>query len=322
MLLSQLEYFRVVAKHEHISHAAEELRIAQPALSTTIGKLEKELGVPLFNRIGRNIELNDAGRRLLAHTNYLFEQIANMDAALEHTREILENELNISVSNSMFLGNWLHSFVLSNPKIRLRQKMLSESQMLEALKDESIDIAIGEFNSDEPGIVRKVLVEDEYVFSVAEPHPLAGKNCVVFDDIRNVDIISLPSNATYKIADRVFAQHGCVPKIIFEGSHRMMSKLELEGKGIVFATKQMIYMMLKVALHQNQLEENEIIKVHTIADMDCRSQLCLCWKEGRELPAMAKKFIEMMDGTYPRYNQDTAFMEQYGVLWNWKGDTE
>ena len=39
MLLSQLEYFRVVAKHEHISHAAEELRIAQPALSTTIGKL-------------------------------------------------------------------------------------------------------------------------------------------------------------------------------------------------------------------------------------------------------------------------------------------
>ena len=40
MLLSQLEYFRVVAKHEHISHAAEELRIAQPALSTTISKLE------------------------------------------------------------------------------------------------------------------------------------------------------------------------------------------------------------------------------------------------------------------------------------------
>ena len=137
MLLSQLEYFRVVAKHEHISHAAEELRIAQPALSTTIGKLEKELGVPLFNRTGRNIELNDAGRRLLAHADYLFEQIASMESALEQTKEILENELNISVSNSMFLGSWLHSFVLANPKIRLRQKMLSEQQMLEALKEES-----------------------------------------------------------------------------------------------------------------------------------------------------------------------------------------
>ena len=190
MLLSQLEYFRVVAKHEHISHAAEELRIAQPALSTTIGKLEKELGVPLFNRIGRNIELNDAGRRLLAHTNYLFEQIANMDAALEHTREILENELNISVSNSMFLGNWLHSFVLSNPKIRLRQKMLSESQMLEALKDESIDIAIGEFNSDEPGIVRKVLVEDEPGKTVLY---LTISAMLILSVFRQMQLIKLPT---------------------------------------------------------------------------------------------------------------------------------
>ena len=322
MLLSQLEYFRVVAKHEHISHAAEELRIAQPALSTTIGKLEKELGVPLFNRTGRNIELNDAGRRLLTHADYLFEQIASMESALEQTKEILENELNISVSNSMFLGNWLHSFVLANPRIRLRQKMLSEQQMLDALKEESIDIAIGEFNSDEPGIVRKVLAEDEYVFSVAEAHPLANRKKVVFEDIREENIISLPSNTTYKIADRVFARQGCEPKIVFEGSHRMMSKLVLEGKGVVFATRQMIYMMFKAALFQEQLEESEPIMVHTLADMDCCSQLCLCWKEGRELPVMAQKFIEMMDATYPRYNQDEAFMNRYGAMWNWKGDAE
>lgn len=51
MLLSQLNYFRTVAHHQHISHAAEELRVAQPALSSTISKLEKELGVPLFDRI-------------------------------------------------------------------------------------------------------------------------------------------------------------------------------------------------------------------------------------------------------------------------------
>ena len=322
MLLSQLEYFQVVAKHEHISHAAEELRIAQPALSTTIGKLEKELGVALFNRTGRNIELNDAGRRLLAHADYMFAQIADMKSALEQTKEILENELNISVSNSMFLGNWLHSFVLANPKIRLRQKMLSEQQMLEALKDESIDIAIGEFNSDEPGIVRKVLVEDEYVFSVAEAHPLAEKKRIVFDDIRDADIISLPSNTTCKIADRVFAKQGCVPKIIFEGSHRMMTRLGSEGKGIIFATRQMIYMMIQTAAAQSQLEEHEPIVVHSIADMDCCSQLCLCWKEGRELPVMAQKFIEMMDATYPRYNQDEAFMNRYGAMWNWKGDAE
>ncbi len=315
MLLSQLEYFRVVARHEHISHAAEELRIAQPALSTTIGKLEKELGVPLFNRIGRNIELNDAGRRLLMHTDYLFEQLDELNKALEQTREILENEVTISVSNSMFLGGWLHSFVLDNPKIRLHQRMLSEDQMLEALENEEIDVAIGEFNKDIPGIVRKVLVEDEYVFSAVAPNPLALKDQVVFDDIRDANIIGLPSNATYKIADRVFAQHNCEPKIIFEGSHRLMQKLEMDGKGIVFATKQMIYVMANNNLSREFAMQ---YRIHTISDMDCRCQLCMCWKADRELPVMAQKFIQAMDATYPRYYDDEAFLNEYDLNWKRK----
>lgn len=318
MLLSQLEYFRVVAKHEHISHAADELRIAQPALSTTIGKLEKELGVSLFDRTGRNIELNDAGRRLLVHTDYLFEQIGALENALEQTREILENEVTISVSNSMFLGGWLHNFVLENPKIRLHQRMLSEEQMLEALRNEEIDVAIGEFNSDIPGIARKVLVEDEYVFSVVAPNPLALKETIVFEDIRDTNVIGLPSNATYKIADRVFARHGCEPKIIFEGSHRLMQKLEMDGKGIVFATKQMIYIMAQNNTHQLSREYAMQYKIHTISDMDCRCQLCLCWKEGRELPVMARKFIETMDATYPRYCDDDAFLSEYNLDWKSK----
>lgn len=318
MLLSQLEYFRVVAKHEHISHAAEELRIAQPALSTTISKLEKELGVPLFDRIGRNIELNDAGRRLLAHADYLFEQIEEMEKSLEQTREILENEVAISVSNSMFLGGWLHNFVLDNPKICLHQRMLSEDQMLEALLNEEIDVAVGEFNSDIPGIVRKVLVEDEYVFSVVAPNPLALKDTIVFDDIRDASIIGLPSNATYKIADRVFARHGLEPKVIFEGSHRLMQKLEMDGKGIVFATKQMIYIMA-----QNNVSRDDAMqfKIHTISDMDCSCQLCVCWKADRELPVMAKKFIDAMDASYPRYSDDEAFMQEYSLDWTRKEET-
>ena len=119
MLLSQLNYFRTVAHHQHISHAAEELRVAQPALSSTISTLEKELGVPLFDRIGRNIILNDAGQRLLHHADYIFTQLDALNAALLQTDEFHENEFTLSVSNSMFLNGWLQQFVLDNPKIRL-----------------------------------------------------------------------------------------------------------------------------------------------------------------------------------------------------------
>ena len=313
MLLSQLEYFRVVAKYEHISRAAEELHVAQPALSTMIGRLEKELGVPLFIRSGRNIELSDAGRRLLSHTDYLFSQISEMQHTLDEIKEILENEVTISVSNSMFLGGWLHSFVLGNPKIRLRQKMLSEQQMLDALRDETIDVAIGEFNQDEPGIVRKVLVEDEYVFSVAHSHPLAKKDRIVFEDIRNTDVIGLPSNATYKIADRLFASQGCEPKVIFEGNHRMMANLQKRGKGIVFATRQMLYAMYLAEQSRGTLPDDDGLKVHTVSDVDCRCTLCVCWKEDRELPVMAQKFIKTMDESYPRYFENTEFLKMIGL---------
>ena len=66
MDLHTLRQFVVVARLEHLSRAAEELRVAQPSLSRTIARLEGELGTPLFDRAGR-LRLNDAGRVFLRH---------------------------------------------------------------------------------------------------------------------------------------------------------------------------------------------------------------------------------------------------------------
>ena len=171
MLLSQLNYFRVAARQEHISRAAEELHIAQPALSVTIRKIEEELGVPLFERNGRHIELNENGKALFMYVDYIFEQLTEMEIALTKTREILENEFTLAVSNSTFLNGWLQQFILQNPEIHLRQKMLSEEQMIIALMDGSIDVALSEFGDIPPEIIRKDIVEDEYVITIPIEHP-------------------------------------------------------------------------------------------------------------------------------------------------------
>lgn len=62
MDLLQLKYFQTVAMHEHMTHAADELHVAQPSLSKAIGRLEEDLGIPLFDRIGRQIKLNQFGK--------------------------------------------------------------------------------------------------------------------------------------------------------------------------------------------------------------------------------------------------------------------
>jgi DNA-binding transcriptional LysR family regulator len=81
MNLFHIRYFTVIAKEENLTRAAKILNVAQPALSTSLGKLEKEFGVTLFERKGRNIRLNAQGRILL---HYAEQIITEMEKAQEH----------------------------------------------------------------------------------------------------------------------------------------------------------------------------------------------------------------------------------------------
>src|SRR5947208_2509200 len=72
----QLEYFREVAQHEHITQAASQLSVSQPAVSRSIARLEHELGVPLFERQGRSVKLNRYGRAFLAHVERALAEVS------------------------------------------------------------------------------------------------------------------------------------------------------------------------------------------------------------------------------------------------------
>jgi DNA-binding transcriptional LysR family regulator len=73
--LLQLRYFQAVARHQHVSRAAAELRVAQPALSRAIARLEAELGVPLFDRRGRRVRLNRFGVMFLARAGRALDEL-------------------------------------------------------------------------------------------------------------------------------------------------------------------------------------------------------------------------------------------------------
>ena len=75
MNLNQLYYFQKIAKLQHYHQAAKELNISQPSLSRSISNLEDELGVSLFQKNGRNIELTKYGRIFLEHVNRILEEI-------------------------------------------------------------------------------------------------------------------------------------------------------------------------------------------------------------------------------------------------------
>ena len=85
--LQQLKYFRELANNGHLTRTAEQLYITQTTLSNTIKNLESQLGVKLFDRTGRTIQLNEAGKIYLAYVNEALQALDNAAVALEDHKQ-------------------------------------------------------------------------------------------------------------------------------------------------------------------------------------------------------------------------------------------
>ena len=97
MELTQLRYFLKVAELQHITHASEELHIAQPALTQTIHRLEKELEVPLFGIKGRNIVLTEYGRYFYEKLKPLLTGILDLPEQLQTMAKIENSTIHLNV---------------------------------------------------------------------------------------------------------------------------------------------------------------------------------------------------------------------------------
>ena len=88
----QIKYFMAVAQSQHIAQTAKQLNVSQPAISLSISRLEQELGVKLFNRIGRNIVLNEYGAAFYEHANKILREEMKEGADPERLAEELVRE--------------------------------------------------------------------------------------------------------------------------------------------------------------------------------------------------------------------------------------
>ncbi|MFN6565762.1 LysR family transcriptional regulator [Nostoc minutum NIES-26] len=108
MTLEQLKIFIAVAEHLHFTRAAEELYITQPAVSAAIHNLEQEYGVKLFHRIGRHVEIAEAGKLLQVEAQKILDQVSLTERGLRELNNLQRGELKLG--SSLTIGNyWLPS---------------------------------------------------------------------------------------------------------------------------------------------------------------------------------------------------------------------
>ena len=130
MELQQLENFRIIAKNQNISASAKQLFIAQPSLSQTLKRLENEVGMPLFDRVGKQIVLNKAGEIFLKHVNAVFQSLDNAKRELQTYKEdTLKNVCICVQSTSLLIPEIISEIQTAYPKMHLHPPSIKPSAL-------------------------------------------------------------------------------------------------------------------------------------------------------------------------------------------------
>ncbi len=188
MNLSQLYYFRKLAELQHYTRAAKELYISQPALSDAIKSLERELGVPLFKREGRNVRLTRYGREF---AEYVDKALRELDRGIEIMHEYtgkLSGTLRVGAIYTVS-GDYLPSLIEAfherySAEVSFEVMLGFSASLLEGLKNDSYDVAFAAKGKEEdPCLCFEPVSVQRVVLAVNECHPLATKQVVRMEDL-------------------------------------------------------------------------------------------------------------------------------------------
>jgi DNA-binding transcriptional LysR family regulator len=175
--LRHLRYFLAVAEHLHFGRAAEALHTAQPSLSQQILQLERELGVQLFERTKRHVELTEEGRLFLPEARAVVERVASLSETMRGASQSPRGPLQIGAITAATMGvlpRVLPSFRERYPLVRFSVETLPIDEQLRALIERRIDVAIVRLPVKDERLASVVIAEEEVCLALAQGHRLAS----------------------------------------------------------------------------------------------------------------------------------------------------
>ncbi|TYS29413.1 LysR substrate-binding domain-containing protein [Bacillus pumilus] len=193
MDLRQIRYFIMVAEELNFSRAAERLKMAQPPLSQEIRKLEEELGVTLFHRTRRQVELSDSGRVFLEEARRTLLQVDRTIKATQLADDGKIGHLTIGfVDSTDIVIDIIKRFRESFPNIHLVLCEMATEQQLKALYKKEIQIGFIRSNQNNKILTSEICCEESLSLVLPENHPLASFPKVPIHLLANEPFIMFP----------------------------------------------------------------------------------------------------------------------------------
>ncbi|MDQ6596590.1 LysR family transcriptional regulator [Bacillus salipaludis] len=217
MDLLQLRYFQTLARMEHMTKAAEQLHIAQPSLSKTISRLEKSLGVPLFDRQGKQIRLNPFGKAFLCRVNRVFTELEEANRELLDMAGLENGVVHLGTTTTRLLPDLISAFLSQYPHVNIRLLQFPTKEIQHHLVNGEINFCISSPPLHQPGICCNPLLTEDIYLAVPTKHPLANRDQINLCEVASDKFISL--TADYALRDLTIEfcnRAGFIPNIAFE----------------------------------------------------------------------------------------------------------
>lgn len=282
MELRQLQYFLAVAEELNFSRAAERLRITQPPLSLQIQNLEKELGIPLFYRNNRHVELTEAGALFFNEVSKIFD---HLHRAIENAQRTHHGEIGtlkvgfVGSATYDILPSVLREFRTLYPDVQVHLFEMSTPAQVQALRDKEIDIGVLRPPVHSDALYTKTVSTIPCVLAVPKQHPLLEKENVSLSDLSPYPFVMLSRKTWAGLYNEILAL--CNP-IIQQEALEFQTVIGLVAAGLGIA----VVPQSAMNLHAQDVVYLSLSNQLPIASMG------VSWRRNDQSP-LVKAFIEI-----------------------------
>lgn len=298
MELKQLQYFRAVAKQNSISRAAEALYITQPALSRCVKRLEKEIGIPLIERMSAGVKLTPAGEAFLEELDQVFLHLEQGIHNARKTANADKPKLSVVCSFEDFDDRVLELLHHDFPDIQINFDVLPPDQAYRELLAGKANFAIIPYFSDRSDVVFEELLIEEMLLSTPASHPFHGRPTVRLSELNNHACVCNEVSYCWDAITCVCDENHITLKLLLSGTdHQTVGRF----KGL---TDSMLFIPVSATMNKDP-DDNRILTFPSRVVPQCfYRRICLAYREDKQFSAAEKHFVNLVRGYYRKRKQD------------------
>jgi len=286
MEMHQLRYFAKVADLGNVTRAAEACHVSQPSLSQQITKLERELGQPLFERLGRGVRLTDAGKMFKRYSDQILSLTEDARTRVADDRDSGRIILAaIPTIAPYFLPGILTRFAKECPRARVEIVEETTGNILRLLAEGDIDLAILALPIQAEHVHTKTLFSEELLAVLPSGHPLTRKPKVSLKDLVSEPFVVLNEAHCLTGTTMSFCARHAASPLVTAKSHQLLTVLELVRLG------QGVSLIPAMAVPKGRDEGREYRSLS--GDKPSRT-IALAWNRMRYQTQLFKRFLEFL----------------------------